>query len=101
MGIVQQLRDGKARPPFSNGHFIPQHFYIFGANGERHVSEADVLRFECLEENFGAFVTRYNLRGGPLEHTNESEMPRFSMSQLSEPARQLIEQEYSEDFECF
>jgi len=99
--VVEQLRGGRARPPFKSGHLIPQHMYIFNDSGERLVSVHNVLRFEQLIEQFAQFAAKHKLPDASLEQTNESEMKRFSLKDLSLTARRLIEEEYSEDFKLF
>eukprot|EP00933_Yihiella_yeosuensis_P004014 TRINITY_DN10772_c2_g1_i1.p1 TRINITY_DN10772_c2_g1~~TRINITY_DN10772_c2_g1_i1.p1 ORF type:complete len:261 (-),score=56.25 TRINITY_DN10772_c2_g1_i1:100-882(-) len=95
-----RLRRGGARPPFRNGHFIPQHFYIFNENGDLLMPEMNLLRFENLEEDCFRLVERYSLQQPPpLLHVNESDMPRFSIDDLTSETRLLIEEEYAKDFE--
>merc|ERR1711862_783160 len=100
--VLEQLEyQRRARPPFRKGHLIPQHMYIFNSEGERFVPAANVLRFERLSLDFAALRARYKLPDTSLEQINESEMKRFSPSDLSASSRRLIEEEYSEDFQKF
>jgi len=90
--VVEQLRNkDRARPPFTNGHMVPQHLYIFGADGKRQV----------LDDDFANFRARYGIVGCALEHVNESEMRHFHTSDLTPTTRQLIAEKYREDFVRF
>ncbi|CAE7253741.1 CPK34, partial [Symbiodinium natans] len=97
--LQDKLTKGAARPPFRNGHFIPQHLYIYDAKGERYVAEENMLRFERLSEELEALGRRFAVHLPTLPHTNESEMPRFSVEDLTLNTRRLIESEFAEDFD--
>lgn len=98
--VIERLRGGAARPPFQFGHMVPQHFYLYGKSGESLIRPENILRAESLDEDFAALKQRYNIvGGGPIQEINPSEMKRFNVTDLSEEARQLIEEAYSEDFD--
>eukprot|EP00427_Karlodinium_veneficum_P031067 CAMPEP_0169197886 /NCGR_PEP_ID=MMETSP1016-20121227/8518_1 /TAXON_ID=342587 /ORGANISM="Karlodinium micrum, Strain CCMP2283" /LENGTH=317 /DNA_ID=CAMNT_0009274585 /DNA_START=73 /DNA_END=1022 /DNA_ORIENTATION=+ len=99
--ILKKLLKGTARPPFVSGHMVPQYLYVFGENGQRQVPEENVLRMEQLDRDFADLLARYNITGGPLIHINDPSMKQFGVEDLSGKARQLIEEEYSEDFRYF
>jgi len=95
------LRDKlkKLASPYRNGHFIPQHFYIFDAHGQRYVPEENVLRFERLNEDLTNLGARYGIHIPPLPRVNESEMPRFKVEDLDADTRSLIESTFAKDFD--
>jgi hypothetical protein len=97
--LVEKLQNGAARPPFSQGHFVPQHLYIHGADGKVFVKPDNILHAEEINDEFAAFRQRYNITGGPLQHINDSEMEKFAVTDLFKLTRQLIEEEYSKDFD--
>jgi hypothetical protein len=99
--VLEKLGKGKARPPFHRGHLVPQHMYIFREDGSNLIKPENVLRMERLDEDFKQLRERHNIKGGPLERINESDVPKFQVSDLSPAARKFIEQEYSEDFKRF
>jgi hypothetical protein len=85
---------------FIDGHMIPQHFYIYGKSGEFLLKPENVLRQESLDVDFAALKERYNITGGgAIQKVDESEMRKFSVTDLSAEARQLIERVYREDFD--
>eukprot|EP00931_Biecheleriopsis_adriatica_P043818 TRINITY_DN25039_c0_g1_i1.p1 TRINITY_DN25039_c0_g1~~TRINITY_DN25039_c0_g1_i1.p1 ORF type:complete len:250 (-),score=46.22 TRINITY_DN25039_c0_g1_i1:187-912(-) len=97
--LKKKLQTGAARPPFKNGHFIPQHLYIFTSSGGRSVVQVNVLRFERLQADFTELTRRYGFAGASaLPHVNESEMPCFSVEDLEEETQKLIESEFEQDF---
>jgi hypothetical protein len=97
--LVGKLQKGAARPPFEHGHMVPQHLYIYGADGKVFVKPNNILHAENIHDEFAAFRQRYNIKGGPLQHINDSEMKKFVVTDLSKLTRQLIEEEYSKDFD--
>jgi len=102
--ICKKLTGGVARPPFTNGHWIPQHLYVFDGDGQRVVSEDDVIRFEHLADGIAALLQRHGLHEFPytaLAKTNVSEMPSFNVKHLDGATCKLIEEAYAEDFVQF
>eukprot|EP00930_Biecheleria_cincta_P045719 TRINITY_DN31502_c0_g1_i1.p1 TRINITY_DN31502_c0_g1~~TRINITY_DN31502_c0_g1_i1.p1 ORF type:complete len:237 (+),score=25.54 TRINITY_DN31502_c0_g1_i1:11-721(+) len=100
--IKQKLSNGAARPPYRNGHLIPQHLYIFGPSQARYVASENVIRFEALQKDCAALWIRHGINNAkPLPVLNESDMKHFHVSDLEEETRRLIEQEYALDFELF
>eukprot|EP00439_Symbiodinium_sp_Y106_P019635 s3830_g2.t1 len=97
--LQEKLEKGAARSPFRNGHFIPQYLYIYDAQGERYVAKENVLHFERLRSDLQVLGSRFAVGLPALARINESEMPRFSVQDLAEPTRRLIESEFSEDFD--
>jgi len=89
-------------PPYTNGHFIPQHLYIFGEHGDhghRYVAEENVLRFNNLSKDLAEFGVRHGIDIQNLPRQNESEMPRFSVEDLDETTRSMIERIFAKDFD--
>eukprot|EP00438_Fugacium_kawagutii_P028275 Skav229511 [mRNA] locus=scaffold842:49654:50280:- [translate_table: standard] len=86
-------------PPYRNGHFIPQHLYIFDSHGHRYVAEENVLRFEHLDEDLKQFGARHGLDIQLLPRVNESDMPRFSVGDLEATTRSLVESAFEKDFD--
>lgn len=102
--IREKLSKGVARPPFTNGHWIPQYLYVFKGDGKRVVSKANVVRFEALTDGMAALFRRHGLGDFPcaaLTKTNASEMPKFDVGHLDGTTCRLIEQVYAEDFKQF
>merc|ERR1712070_378037 len=102
--IYQKLSKGVARPPFTNGHWIPQYLYVANGDGERVVDEANVIRFEDLTGGIAALMRRYGLHDVPfagLSKVNASEMPSFDVKHLERATCRLIEEAYAEDFKQF
>ena len=95
---LRQKLSKAARPPYQNCHFIPQHLYIFDTEGNRCVQEENVLRFEHLAEDLKAFGKRHGCDFPQIPRTNESEMPKFTVDDLEDETRALIESEFSDDF---
>ncbi|OLQ05923.1 Calcium-dependent protein kinase 34 [Symbiodinium microadriaticum] len=69
------------------------------ARGERYVAKENVLQFERLGSDLQVLGSRFAVSLPALARMNESEMPRFSVEDLAEPTRRLIESEFSEDFD--
>lgn len=96
--LQRKLRGGVAQPPFRNGHFIPQHMYLFDARGQHTVPPENILRMERLDTDFADLLRRYGLQSSLLGRSNESQVPRFSCKDLTVETRRLIEEAYAEDF---
>jgi len=97
--VKKKLQGGAAEAPFKNGHCIPQHLYIFNADGIQCIPASHVLRFESISEGFPALLQRYGWAGRvSVPHNNGSEMRSYSIQDLTEESRRLIEEKYSEDF---
>eukprot|EP00746_Dinoflagellata_sp_MGD_P160962 gnl/MRDRNA2_/MRDRNA2_87948_c0_seq1.p1 gnl/MRDRNA2_/MRDRNA2_87948_c0~~gnl/MRDRNA2_/MRDRNA2_87948_c0_seq1.p1 ORF type:complete len:316 (+),score=68.08 gnl/MRDRNA2_/MRDRNA2_87948_c0_seq1:124-1071(+) len=87
---------------FANGHCVPQHLYIFAPDGSRCIPSANVIHFENLDAEFSELLRRYGMLDPPsLEKINESDMRKFTTSDLSASSRQLIEEAYARDFDEF
>lgn len=95
-----KLLSGASTPPFRNGHWIPQHFYIVDEAGRRRVPESNVLRMETLSMGFKEMLARHgHSPDAELASVNESEMPRFSLSDLLPETRRMIQDCYAGDFD--
>eukprot|EP00927_Polykrikos_kofoidii_P035735 TRINITY_DN30275_c0_g1_i1.p1 TRINITY_DN30275_c0_g1~~TRINITY_DN30275_c0_g1_i1.p1 ORF type:complete len:288 (-),score=18.98 TRINITY_DN30275_c0_g1_i1:257-1120(-) len=118
MWLQKKLQGGAASAPFSNGHFIPQSFYLRGLRckaarkptsrksvGGGHGSSTSigtVLRYERLNADFKRLVRRYGWKDrADLPTVNRSEMRRFTTQDLEESTRRLIEDVYADDFRLF
>lgn len=96
--LMAKERRGAMRPPFGNGHLIPQATYFFD-DEDRPVIPADrVLRFESIERDLERLCALYELPYGPLPRVNESVMPRFGPEDLEPATHQMIRTVYKRDF---
>eukprot|EP00978_Attheya_sp_CCMP212_P035953 scaffold159522_cov49-Attheya_sp.AAC.1 len=80
------------------GHFIPQHDFVFHANGTKLVHH--ILRFENLNGDFDALMEEYSLNislkeQGRMRITTEANL---TASDFLPKTRKIIEEYYAEDF---
>ena len=97
--IQAMLSNGASRPPFTNGHWIPQHYYIFIEDGEQTVPKERVLRMEDLGNCLPGLMVAYgvpNIRD--VQVFNASEMRPFTIQDLSFETRAMIAEHYEMDF---
>lgn len=116
--LQEKLRSGAATAPFRNGHLIPQSLYLCSlgimaatdatignhdAGGSRpRKTTLTILRFERLGADFKQLAQQYGLPDADdLPVKNESEMRRFTIDDLAEVTRRLIEDVYANDFTLF
>ena len=59
----------------------------------------NVLRFNNLSKDLAEFGVRHGIDIQNLPRQNESEMPRFSVKDLDETTRSMIEQIFAKDFD--
>ena len=98
---VQDLMEAGLRV---DGHFAPQHVYLFNAKGERIVPEKNVIRFESLSDDFDGLMRNYglHLHACDLPKSNVSIVSRkFGVFDLSKRAVKMIQRVYKKDFELF
>jgi len=101
-----------------HGHWCPQHLYIFDKDGNRIVSESNVIRFEALSDDFEALMRQYdcpfslvdakrmlssiNTASNISEATSGGTVKRkFDFRDLSAETQDLIREVYKEDFTLF
>eukprot|EP00450_Noctiluca_scintillans_P002557 CAMPEP_0194485732 /NCGR_PEP_ID=MMETSP0253-20130528/6624_1 /TAXON_ID=2966 /ORGANISM="Noctiluca scintillans" /LENGTH=246 /DNA_ID=CAMNT_0039325735 /DNA_START=159 /DNA_END=899 /DNA_ORIENTATION=- len=89
-------------PPWWWGH-IPQHTYVEALNKTGALRPENVLRMENIANDFQDLVERYGLEPGalPEEAKSSSSMPTFSIHDLTETTRRMIEEHFGKDFEMF
>lgn len=92
--------------PVLEGHWIPQHLYLFDAAGARLIPPDNVLSFERLADDFDALMRRYaypeahSMRGA--KHMNRRRQNKaFGAHSLSRDNVALIRDIYARDFELF
>lgn len=96
--IIQKLEDCQQKQHFYS-HFLPQHYYVYDANGQRMIDH--VLRYENLSQEFPKLVQRFNL---PIVlpdkrlHKRDSANMYFTKEHLSDKAINLINTFYEKDF---
>ncbi len=61
--------------------------------------EENVLRFDNLSKDLAEFGERHGIDIRNLPRQNESEMPRFSVEDLDETTRLMIETIFAKDFD--
>jgi hypothetical protein len=100
-----------------HGHWCPQHLYLTDAGGQRIILPDNILRFEKLDSDFEALMTRYRcpftLKGAkkmltsvnttrPAEATSGGAVKtKFTVADLSAECVDLIRVVYKEDFTHF
>jgi len=80
----------------SNGHFLPQHYYIYNNKGQKVVNH--ILRFENLDEEFSKLMKQYSLQvplGKELVRDKECTL---TADDLSKETIDMINTFYAEDF---
>ncbi|CAK9076700.1 Ubiquitin-like domain-containing protein [Durusdinium trenchii] len=97
--LQQKLSPKAIQPPHQNAHFIPQHLYIFDAEGKPYVAKENLVRFEHLTEDLAKLGVHHGIDFPPLPRVNESEMPKFSVEDLDQVTRDLIESGFAKDFD--
>eukprot|EP00971_Amphidinium_carterae_P053214 1048149-Amphidinium_carterae.1 len=89
--VQQKLQSGAARPPFKNGHFIPQYMYVYDETGRQLIPSNYILRFENLDAEFKSLLAQHGWEASGVAHVNDSDMPRFTAKDLTNLTCQLIE----------
>lgn len=89
-------------PPWWWGH-IPQHMYVEALYKTGALRPENVLRMEHIANDFQDLVERYGLEPAALheEAKSSSSMPTFSIHDLTEITRGMIEEHFGKDFEMF
>ncbi|NDC39538.1 MAG: hypothetical protein EBZ48_16120 [Proteobacteria bacterium] len=109
----KRVQPGRTYPALE-GHWIPQHYYMFDCNGASLVPIENALHFERIEQDFASLMTRYaphypaaryTLSNAPRLNTtrfgsNDIAL-RFCPQRLSPTNVELVQRVYKRDFELF
>merc|ERR1712157_162891 len=80
----------------SNGHFLPQHYYIYNIKGKKIVDH--ILRFEKLDKDFSKLMKDYSLSVTLGEEDVRDKDCTLTADDLSKETIDLINTMYLEDF---
>jgi len=80
----------------SNGHFLPQHYYVYNTKGEKVVDH--ILRFENLDEDFSKLMKKYSLNVRLGKEDVRDKDCTLTADNLSKETIEIINTIYSEDF---
>lgn len=93
---------GQRQFPTRTGHLLPQHFYVYDADGQ---VVDHVLKFENLQEEFPALMHHYGLEKVQLStqpvNSGKATRARMNVTDMSAETIRLINEYAREDFELF
>lgn len=80
-----------------NGHFIPQHFYVY-ENNKKYINH--VIYYENIKKSFDNLMKKYNLNIQLNKQINVSKKP-FDIKNLTKETIDVIQKTYELDFVKF
>ena len=96
--LVQKLKTYNGR----TGHVLPQHYYVYDANGKQVVTH--ILKFESLQQDFMELMKLFKLNISLTEervNPGVDENQRLTRANLSGPAIAAINHFARDDFRLF
>mmetsp|Transcript_50353 Transcript_50353/g.75263 ORF Transcript_50353/g.75263 Transcript_50353/m.75263 type:complete len:306 (-) Transcript_50353:164-1081(-) len=89
---LKQVEQAESYP----GHFLPQHYYVYGPDDEQVIDY--VLRYENLNEEFFELMEKFNIMAAlPQKHQIEPSVT-FTKDMLSDATIKKINMLYNKDF---